>query len=592
MKGKQLSKNNQYKILLSFPKLEKYIHDSFNKKYMINELVYGSVVINNIIYNEKTHIVALFKDYLISDDLTEFLKRFYTSIESSIRLPKFYEYYETYSRIYPNYTSLGESKYIYKNIHKKQKMIDLQQKIEESEEKKKEIKKRNKHKRNKEKNEIVFSTDIYNSIVNDSEDLYKLFGIKKNKNSEKSIDGFNKIIKEIDKCELETPNSVFHSFGLELFISKGKNSINNNNKIKNMAGKLFSACTKQMNTISKEENISGNYRNYKSVLSDLQLLNSNSINHKKTISSSSGNNSLNKNHNKTQIKKYYYYNNNNNQSYNNILPYSYKNRKKGEMNDLINKIKVNINTNNLSIKKGYETDRVKNSNNINVIKNNNFNYNRKHNCILNSKGILISNNINKTHYPKYKKKKSNQKNLNLNLKDIFSPKITKKNEGIKKENHNLKTNDFNLLRKSSNNNTNTSLSNSKVKTIINNTNHLITTSTINTSSYISNPKKTITNKNNNYKNFFSTEQKDNKINVNILNESKPKNKNNKKESQGQKRIIQGIQIKNFSKALRLSQVISPKYGSNRIEIQNKTKIITPVHFSKPKTERSILKKKL
>ena len=591
MNGKQLPKKNQYKTLLSFPKLEKYIRGSFNKKYLINELVYGSVVINNIIYNEKTHIVALFKDYLISDDLSEFLKRFYTSIESSIRLPKFYEYYETYSRIYPNYTSLGESKYIYKNIHKKQKMIDLQQKIEESEEKKKEIKKKNKHKRNKEKNDMVFSTDIYNSIVNNSEDLYKLFGINKNKNSEKSIDGFNKLIKEIDKCELETPNSVFHSFGLELFISKGKNSVNNN-KIKNMAGKLFSACTKQMNTISKEENISGNYRNYKSVLSDLQLINSNSINHKKTISSSSGNNSLNKKNNKTQIKKYYY--NNNNQSYNNILPYSYKNRKKGEINDLINKIKVNINTNNVSIKKGYETDRVKKTNNINVIKNNNFNHNRKPNCILNSKGIILANNnnnINNIQYPNYKKKKLNEKNLNLNLNDIFSPKITKKIEGLKKENYHLKTNDFNLLRKYNNNNS--SLSNSKVKTIINSTNHLITSSTINTSSHITNAKKKVSYKTNNYKNFFSTEKKDNKINVNILNESKSKsNKNNTKESPGQKKIIQGIQIKNFSKALRLSESISPKYGSNRIEIQNKKKIITPVHFSKPKTARAVFKKKI
>ena len=591
MKGKSIGKNDQNKKLISFPTLKEYIKKSIQKKYKISELVYGTVVIKNILFNEKTHIVAIFKDYLIADDLSEFLKRYYTKSESLVRLPRFFEYYETYSKIYPNYTALRESKYIYKNIHKKQKMIDLQQQIEESEQRKKEMLKYKKHKRNKEKNDMVFSTDIYNSIVNNSEDLYKLFGINKNKNSEKSIDGFNKLIKEIDKCELETPNSVFHSFGLELFISKGKNSVNNN-KIKNMAGKLFSACTKQMNTISKEENISGNYRNYKSVLSDLQLINSNSINHKKTISSSSGNNSLNKKNNKTQIKKYYY--NNNNQSYNNILPYSYKNRKKGEINDLINKIKVNINTNNVSIKKGYETDRVKKTNNINVIKNNNFNHNRKPNCILNSKGIILANNnnnINNIQYPNYKKKKLNEKNLNLNLNDIFSPKITKKIEGLKKENYHLKTNDFNLLRKYNNNNS--SLSNSKVKTIINSTNHLITSSTINTSSHITNAKKKVSYKTNNYKNFFSTEKKDNKINVNILNESKSKsNKNNTKESPGQKKIIQGIQIKNFSKALRLSESISPKYGSNRIEIQNKKKIITPVHFSKPKTARSVFKKKI
>jgi hypothetical protein len=197
-------------------------------------------------------------------------------------------------------------------------------------------------------------------------------------------------------------------------------------------------------------------------------------------------------------------------------------------------------------------------------------------------------NINKRQYSKNKTKKSNEKKLNL--KEIFSPNIIKKIEETKKENHNLKTNDFNLLRK--NNNNNSSLSNSKVKTIINNTNYLITTSTINTSSYISNAKKKITYKTKNYKNFFSTEKKDKIINVNILNENKSKNKTNKKESPGQKKIIQGIQIKNFSKALRLTEKISPLYGSNRIETQYKTKIITPVQISKPKTARTVFKKKL
>ena len=98
----------------------KIFQKRFKKKYKINNFKYGSVIINNIVYNENFHIVALFKDYLISDDLSEFLK---------LRLPKFYDYYETYSRIYPNYTSLPEAKFIYKNIHKKQKMIDLQKAI-------------------------------------------------------------------------------------------------------------------------------------------------------------------------------------------------------------------------------------------------------------------------------------------------------------------------------------------------------------------------------------------------------------------------------------------------------------------------------
>ena len=86
------------------------------------------MIINNIVYHEKFSYSSIIKDYLISDDLSEFLK---------LRLPKFYEYYEIYSRIYPNYTSLPETKFIYKNIHKKQKMIDLQKAMEESQEIKK-----------------------------------------------------------------------------------------------------------------------------------------------------------------------------------------------------------------------------------------------------------------------------------------------------------------------------------------------------------------------------------------------------------------------------------------------------------------------
>ena len=31
---------------------------------------------NDIVYNEKSHIVAVFKDYLIYDDTSEFLKRY------------------------------------------------------------------------------------------------------------------------------------------------------------------------------------------------------------------------------------------------------------------------------------------------------------------------------------------------------------------------------------------------------------------------------------------------------------------------------------------------------------------------------------
>ena len=274
---------------LDLPIIEKYIKLTFNKKYYINEYKYGSIIINNIIYNEKSNIVAKFKDYLISDDISEFLKRYYTLIESSIRLPKFYEYYETYSRIYPNYTALPESKYIYKNIHKKQKMIDLQQQMEESEERKKEVLKYKKHKRNNEKDNLVFITDIYNSIVNESEDLYSLlFGIHKNNdNNEKTQEDFNKIINEINKFESDNMNNLFYE--------NEKNNKNNNlNNNKNLAGKLFSACTKNMIKTSNNKSNNNNLSKYnqKNLFKELQFINSNS--HRKAMSTSSGNSTIKK----------------------------------------------------------------------------------------------------------------------------------------------------------------------------------------------------------------------------------------------------------------------------------------------------------
>ena len=193
---------NQFiNINKSLEDLENYAFSKLRKKYFINNYYYGACIINNIIYNEKTHLVARFKDFLIKDDLSEFLKRFYKKKESLIRLPKYYEYYELYSKIFPNYTALKESKYIYKNIHKKQKMIDLQQEMEELDKKKKieqeeefdreEIFEINQHNHQRRKNQIdvIFNSDIYNSIIKQSQDLYYfLFGIeKKNCENDSSI---------------------------------------------------------------------------------------------------------------------------------------------------------------------------------------------------------------------------------------------------------------------------------------------------------------------------------------------------------------------------------------------------------------------
>ena len=55
---------------------------------MTSEDYYNGKITEGIMYNEPRHLVSVFKDYLIYDDLSEYLKRAYRKQESQDRLPK------------------------------------------------------------------------------------------------------------------------------------------------------------------------------------------------------------------------------------------------------------------------------------------------------------------------------------------------------------------------------------------------------------------------------------------------------------------------------------------------------------------------
>ncbi len=57
--------------------LKSVMRENLNSKYLTSRDFYNVKIINDIIYNECTHIVSVFKDFLIYDDISEFLKRFY-----------------------------------------------------------------------------------------------------------------------------------------------------------------------------------------------------------------------------------------------------------------------------------------------------------------------------------------------------------------------------------------------------------------------------------------------------------------------------------------------------------------------------------
>ncbi len=105
------------------------IRDNLNRKYRTTRDSYNTKVIGDIIYNESTHIVCVFKDFLVFGDISEYLKRFYAGYESAKRLPKVYDFYDKYSKVFPNYVAIPESDFMFKNIERKQRLIDDQQKL-------------------------------------------------------------------------------------------------------------------------------------------------------------------------------------------------------------------------------------------------------------------------------------------------------------------------------------------------------------------------------------------------------------------------------------------------------------------------------
>ena len=122
-------------IKTTFTNSNEVIRNNLEQKYLTSKEYYNTKIVNDIIYNENTNVVSVFKDYLIFDDVSEFLKRQYKRHEAVSRLPKVVAFYDTYSKVFPNYVNIPENKFMFKNIERKQIQWDSrQQQIMEKEE--------------------------------------------------------------------------------------------------------------------------------------------------------------------------------------------------------------------------------------------------------------------------------------------------------------------------------------------------------------------------------------------------------------------------------------------------------------------------
>ena len=247
------------------------------EKYNYTKEIYNKYQVQLFMENANTHLISTFKDFLFYDDFTEFLSKYYFLKDSLNILIPLLTYYEKSSYIFPNYTILNEGKYIYKNIIKKQILINYLEDLE--------LKKRqninnfstnkNQTKYNSEK---IFDTQLYNNLLinnNNNSNLNILFGIKINKNKNNNKD----VIKEDSICSFK---KLINAISESNTKSVGTNTINinsyNNKKIKkgkkrnNISPKAIS------NSTNYTTNISNTNANSMFKINKKIIINNNNIN--------------------------------------------------------------------------------------------------------------------------------------------------------------------------------------------------------------------------------------------------------------------------------------------------------------------------
>ena len=205
--GKPILKKKINEIIKSFPKqkktkeksnknksnkntLKEYkfslknVYARLNKeliKYNFSEKENNLQKTNEIIFDRNKRIVSIFKDYLLWNETSDFIKEYYKVSDSVKLFQKMCGYYEEYTLTFPEYGPLEDILKIIKKYIKKKKIIF--EKNEENEEKS--ILNRNydeeslKSKKNKKDDEKIYKI---NKILNDkdlNEDLSKTYSHSK-----------------------------------------------------------------------------------------------------------------------------------------------------------------------------------------------------------------------------------------------------------------------------------------------------------------------------------------------------------------------------------------------------------------------------
>ena len=364
------------------------------QKYNSNSEKNNIMLVNNLIKCKPSHFLALFKDYLITDYIEEFLRRIYFLNESIERIPKLYNYYKNYliffckptfvdtfsNDIIKNYGDLNAECFYKNNLEKKWSNREYKRILD------KKIIAKEFYKNNKNKNsndeelvKTVFTKSIKNSIDNINEDdgisVYKKLN---NENNEFMHEFSNKIQQDNLAAKVwgnDNENLISEENSLLLIINEIKDIKNKNcQRITEKTIKMYKNISNNNNNINKSVEIESTYK----------TLNTDKNNNKGNKFNILKANTYTKNHNLISIRN---------------MVYSPKTKKNIGFSIKKDKDKINIDKNvkYLSPKninsKSITNSENKNLNSIVVNINININTNQNNNNVNNNIKSPINNNI-------------------------------------------------------------------------------------------------------------------------------------------------------------------------------------------------------
>ena len=213
-------------------------HKILYKKYQTTIKKYNVYIVNSIIFDQKNHKVAEFKNYLLWDETSEFFKRFYKLFESTERIPSIANYYETYTLFSPVYFGFDGLIILIMNkwVKRKKKYLEYLEDKEEEENNSEYIE--------KQKNKFNYEPMLKSEILKDSSDSY--YSSNSLKFSKNEYDTRNMSFSDIFES-LSSQYSIYYN------MRNGKQEKSSNNKYQ--SNKNIST---NNNTMNKKDIFDGN----------------------------------------------------------------------------------------------------------------------------------------------------------------------------------------------------------------------------------------------------------------------------------------------------------------------------------------------